>query len=410
VTGYCQRVHSYPPLLAVTVITPAVAGCLLLLSWLQHRKITALALWGAAFINASVATTLIIILRGTIPDFWSIVVGNALLAVTYGVLSSGARTLDGKNVSIVLVLLGVVVWLIACAIGPVYARPEARATVMAAIGIVYTLVTALELWRGRAHEAWRWPVIVLLLAHAAAIPVHIPLAGTWTHPDPSDLDLLTFAIFEASFVSFCAAYLFGGLAKDRIAARYRRESLTDPLTGIANRRGFFQRAERLLMRARFAREPAVLILFDLDHFKSINDRYGHVAGDDVLVSFCRLATSHLRPNDLFGRIGGEEFASLLLDTERHDAVGLADRLRSAFELTPRWVGKRSFTATVSVGVAIMDDGSYHLDALLSAADQALYRAEALGRNRVETSSYAANRAPMGGPLRSEPARERAVSS
>ena len=71
---------------------------------------------------------------------------------------------------------------------------------MAAIGIVYTLLTAFELWCGRGDEVWRWPIMVLLLAHAAAIPIHIPLAGAWTHPDPSDLDLLTFAIFEGAFV------------------------------------------------------------------------------------------------------------------------------------------------------------------------------------------------------------------
>ena len=101
-------------------------------------------------------------------------------------------------------------------------------------------------------RVWRWPIMVLLLAHAAAIPIHIPLAGAWTHPDPSDpsdLDLLTLAIFESAFVCICAAYLFGGLAKDRIAARYRHASLTDPLTGVANRRGFFEMGERLLMRA-----------------------------------------------------------------------------------------------------------------------------------------------------------------
>jgi hypothetical protein len=230
-------VSSHSLLLAITVLTPALAGCLLLLSWLQHRKVTALALWGSGFIAASVATTLIIVLRGTIPDFWSIIVGNALLTAAYGILWGGARKLDGKNVSIPLALMGVVFWLIACSISPIYARPEARATVMAAIGIVYTLLVVFELWRGRGEEAWRWPIMVLLLAHAAAIPIHIPLAGAWTHPDPSDpsdLDLLTFAIFEGAFVCICAAYLLGGLAKDRIADRYRRASLTDPLTGIAN--------------------------------------------------------------------------------------------------------------------------------------------------------------------------------
>ena len=145
---------------------------------------------------------------------------------------------------------------------------------------------------------------MLLLAHAAAIPIHIPLAGALTHPDPSDVDLLTFAIFEGAFVCMCTAHLFGGLAKDRIAARYRRASLTDPLTGVANRRGFFEAGKRLLKRARFARQPTALIMFDLDRFKSINDRYGHHTGDEVLTAFCRSARSQLRPNDLFGRIGG----------------------------------------------------------------------------------------------------------
>ena len=384
----------HSPLLAITVFTPALAGCLLLLSWLQHRRVTALALWGSGFITASVATTLIIVLRGTIPNFWSIIVGNALLSAAYGILWSGARKFEAKKVSILLALVGVSAWIVACSIGPIYARPEARATVMAAIGIVYTLLVVFELWRGRGDQVWRWPIMVLLLAHAAAIPIHIPLAGAWTHPDPSDpsdLDLLTFAVFEGAFVCICAAYLFGGLAKDRIAARYRRASLTDPLTGAANRRGFFERGERLLMRARFAREPTALILFDLDRFKSINDRYGHLTGDKVLTSFCRSATSHLRPNDLFGRIGGEEFASLLPDTGRHDALWLAERVRKAYEAFSHTTVQYAFRSTVSVGVAISDEKGTDLNALLNAADKALYRAKALGRNRVEPSPYWATR-------------------
>ena len=381
-------------LLAITVFTPALAGCLLLLSWLQHRRVTALALWGSGFITASVATTLIIVLRGTIPNFWSIIVGNGLLSAAYGILWSGARKFEAKKVSIPLALVGVLVWIVACSIGPIYARPEARATVMAAIGIVYTLLVVFEFWRGRGDQVWRWPIMVLLLAHAAAIPIHIPLAGAWTHPDPSDpsdLDLLTFAVFEGAFVCICAAYLFGGLAKDRIAARYRRASVTDPLTGAANRRGFFERGERLLMRARFAREPTALILFDLDRFKSINDRYGHLAGDEVLTSFCRLAISHLRPNDLFGRIGGEEFAGLLPDTGKDDAIWLAERVRRTFEASSHPIGQHAIRSTVSVGVAISDEEYSDLSALLAAGDRALYRAKASGRNRVEPSPHRAEK-------------------
>ena len=138
---------------------------------------TALALWGSGFITASVATTLIVIARGTIPDFWSNIVGNALLAAAYGILWCGARKFEGQEVSILPALAGVVLWIVACSISPIYARAEARATVMAVIGICYTLLAILELWRGRGDGAWRWPIMLLLLGHAAAIPIQIPLAG-----------------------------------------------------------------------------------------------------------------------------------------------------------------------------------------------------------------------------------------
>jgi diguanylate cyclase (GGDEF)-like protein len=198
--------------------------------------------------------------------------------------------------------------------------------------------------------------------------------------------LVIFVIFETVFVSICAAYLFGSLAKDRIAALYQRASLVDPLTGVANRRGFFQAGERLMTRNRFAARPTALLLFDIDRFKRVNDTFGHHAGDEVLTAFCQLATSLLRPADLFGRIGGEEFASLLPDTERQDALSLAERLRAAFEATSHAVGERTVPATVSIGVAMSQDASSDLRALLEAADQALYRAKALGRNRVELST------------------------
>ena len=376
-------VFDFPTLVAIIVFTSGLAGCLLLFSWLQHQRIFALALWGSAFIIAALATALIVIARNKVPDLWSIVIGNAILAVAYGLIWSGARSFDGKRVSIVLTLAGALVWLAACSIGPIYAVPEVRATVMAAIAIAYALLTVVELWRGRGDGVWRWPIMLLLLGHAAVIPVRIPLAGAWTNPNPFDVDLRTFAIFEAVFLCMCAAYLFGALAKDRIAARYRRDLLIDPLTGVTNRRGFLQAGERMLTRARHGRRPAALLMFDLDHFKSINDRFGHGAGDAVLAAFCQAATSLLRPSDLFGRIGGDEFASLLPDTARQDAVLLAERLRAAFEAATHMAAEQALTATVSIGVATSDDASSDLGALLDVADQALCRAKAMDRNRVE---------------------------
>ena len=381
-------VFDFPTLVAIIVFTSALVGCLLLLSWLQHRRIFALVLWGSAFIIAAIATVLIVIVRNTVPDLWSIVIGNAILATAYGLIWSGARDFDGKRISIVLTLAGALIWLAACSIGPIYARPEARATVMAVIAITYALLTVVELWRGRrrGEGLWRWPIMLLLLGHAAAIPLRIPLVGPLGGHYPIHPELLTFALFEALFLCICAAYLLISLVKDRIAARHQNVSLIDPLTGVANRRGFLQAAERLMVRARFTNQPVALLTFDLDRFKSINDKFGHPAGDTVLVTFCQLATSQLRPTDLFGRMGGEEFASLLPDTTRQDAIWLAERLRAAFEATCHTAAEQPIAATVSVGVATSDDASFDLSALLTAADQALYRAKALGRNRVELST------------------------
>jgi diguanylate cyclase (GGDEF)-like protein len=379
-------VFDFPTLVAIIVFTSALVGCLLLLSWLQHRRIFALALWGSAFIIAAIATTLITA-RGAIPDVWSIVIGNAILATASGIIWSGVRNFEGKRVSVVLTLAGALIWLAACAIGPIYKLSEARATVMAAITIIYTLLAVLELWRGRGEEMSRWPIMLLLLGHAAAIPVRIPLVGSLTGHHPLHVGLLAFAFFETLFLCICAAYLLVGLVKDRIAARYQRAALIDPLTGVANRRGFLQAAERVVVRIRFTGRPAALLLFDLDRFKNINDKFGHGAGDAVLTAFCQLATSLLRPTDLFGRIGGEEFAILLPDTARQDALLLAERLRAAFEATAHKVAERTLTATVSVGVAMSDDASSDLAALLDVADQALYLAKALGRNRVELSTH-----------------------
>src|ERR1700756_80752 len=130
-----MTVPSLSTLLAITAFTPILAGCLLLLSWLQHRSIVALAWWGSGFITASIATTIIVLARGTIPDFWSIVVGNALLAAAYGLIWCGARTFNGEKTSILLALAGVPLWIAACSIAPIYARAEARASVMAAIAL-----------------------------------------------------------------------------------------------------------------------------------------------------------------------------------------------------------------------------------------------------------------------------------
>jgi len=129
-----------------------------------------------------------------------------------------------------------------------------------------------------------------------------------------------------------------------------------------------------------------VLLIDLDHFKSINDRFGHALGDSVLVIFSESARKSVRSTDLIGRLGGEEFAAVLYDTSREKAVSVAERMRETFAQLAQDVNGRPVCATVSIGIANCEDPVLDVPALLAQADQALYYAKERGRNRVEVAS------------------------
>jgi diguanylate cyclase (GGDEF)-like protein len=372
------------------VFAAVVAGLLLLLSWLQNRNVLALAFWSAGSIIGGVGIALLAA-RGDISDVWSITVANASIAVGYGILWGAARHFTGRPVSVAFMLAGAIIWVAACQFAPFFGAPRARVVLMSAIIVAYSLLTACEFWRSRDDGLLsRIPIVVFLLVHAAVVTIRIPFAGSLSVPMASQkiyVGWWTFAMFEAVFFSFCAAYLLGGVARERAVLRYKHASLIDPLTGVENRRAFLERGEKLLQRTTFNRRAAVLLLFDLDRFKSVNDTFGHQAGDDVLTSFCRVATGSLRPSDLFGRLGGEEFAALLPHASLDNGLDVAERIRASFAATAQRSGASTFTVTVSGGVALSSDRD--LAALLAAADQALYRAKANGRNRIEHARGAA---------------------
>ena len=373
-----------PTLFVTAVFASAVAGLLLLLSWLQNRNVAALALWAAAFIIGSVGVALISE-RGNIPDIWSIAIANAITSAAYGIMWGGARNFDGRPASMAFMLAGAVIWLVACQIGAFADSPWARVAFMSAIIVAYSVLCAWEFWQGRDEGLMsRIPIVIFLLAHAAIVVVRIPFAGSFCLPVFSgkiQVGWWTFIIFETVFFSFCVAYLFGGMARERIALRYKHASLIDPLTGVNNRRAFLELGQKLLHRSKFDRVPVALLLFDLDKFKSINDTFGHQAGDRVLNAFCRVATSTLRPSDLFGRLGGEEFAALLLHTSLNDGLVAAERIRANFEATALHLGANAFDGQCRGHIGA--DCDRNLADLIEEADRALYHAKENGRNRVE---------------------------
>lgn len=168
---------------------------------------------------------------------------------------------------------------------------------------------------------------------------------------------------------------------ERLNAEVRRLSIMDELTGIFNRRGFFEIGQREVDRAKRAAAPLSAIMLDLDHFKQVNDVHGHAAGDKVLTEVAARCGRRLRKSDLLGRYGGEEFAVLLPDTPLERALGVAESLRRAVEEEAVIAGGVSLEQTISLGVAAMNAETSGLDDLLAQADMALYRAKESGRNR-----------------------------
>ena len=163
----------------------------------------------------------------------------------------------------------------------------------------------------------------------------------------------------------------------------------DPLTGVFNLRVFVEMLQRDLAASGRRSQPLAVIMADLDHFKGVNDTYGHQVGDEVLIQFARRAGDQMRAGDLLARYGGEEFAISAPDTDLDGALQLAERVRAAMD-QPVSTSKGMVHTTVSLGVAVRDpDGDETASQLIERADQALYRAKEAGRNRVVASDPSA---------------------
>jgi diguanylate cyclase (GGDEF)-like protein/PAS domain S-box-containing protein len=159
---------------------------------------------------------------------------------------------------------------------------------------------------------------------------------------------------------------------------------TDHLTGACNRAHFFEIAERERLRCGLQGLPIAIIAIDIDHFKQVNDGYGHAIGDAALKGLASTCKALLRTNDTFARLGGEEFVVLLPSTDMAAAVNLAERLRTAISATPLKAGDMFLEITASFGCAVATDTSTTLTDLLTTADTLLYSAKRNGRNRVES--------------------------
>ncbi len=376
-------------LFMVTIYVEAILGLLLLFAWAQNTSIRAVAWWGFAHLIRA-ASVVLFGMYGSAPDLISIDLANALLFTAFAVTWTGARVFDGRPVEPVYLVTGAVLWLLVCRLPVMADAVDARSLVASGIITAYTWLTAYEFWRGRSEQlVSRWPAIFMLFAHGALFLLRTPLVLLlpWSPNNAMFGSVwLTVLSFEALLFTISIAFILLAMAKERTELRHRTAAMVDPLTGISNRRAFLQDAALLAKRHSGHPRPTAVLLIDLDHFKSINDRFGHALGDRVLELFTDTARQSIRASDLIGRLGGEEFAAVLYDTGRDKAVAVAERIREGFAQASQEVDGRPVCSTVSIGLVHCEAAVLDVPELLAQADQALYHAKERGRNRVELAT------------------------
>ncbi|MGH6672890.1 MAG: GGDEF domain-containing protein [Xanthobacteraceae bacterium] len=377
-------------LFLITIYVEVILGLLLLFVWVQNTSITGVAWWGFAHLLRA-ASIVLFGMYGSVPDVISIDLANATLFTAFAFTWTGARVFDHLRPRPVLLFAGAALWLVVCRMPAVETSFNIRVLLSSGIITAYTWAAAYEFWRGRGEPlVSRWPAIFMLFAHGALYLLRTPFGAMlpWspTGNEVFESVWLTVLSFEALLFTIAIAFILLAMAKERTEHRHKTAALMDPLTGIANRRAFLQDGEAVLKGQATNPRPVAVMLLDLDNFKSVNDRFGHAVGDRVLQLFAQIGNRCMRRLDLFGRLGGEEFAALLFDATRERACAVAEDIRATFAAASFEVDGRPVVATTSIGVVTSQDGVLDLSALLAQADHALYRAKDNGRNRVEIAS------------------------
>lgn len=374
---------SVPTIMICIIIAMASIAVAMGVIWRNDRKETAAGFWALSFLVGA-ASGLIVAIMGAAS-------GGALVAATFlnglsFALSWSAFRAFGKRKVYPASIIGIPAALLLLHLLFPALRHDPNNAIMLQSAFV-TIMTmanahAVQTGEGNAELSMTRLLVGFLILHGFFHGANMIIS--YTDPSPivgGRIASLWFKLFmlEAFLNVIVIATSALMLIKERSEQRHRIASETDMLTGVANRRAFVQRTELALKEAR---DSSVLAVIDLDHFKSINDQFGHQAGDRALVEFARTVKNRLPHDVLFGRIGGEEFAVFIPETPGRSAPVLLDDLRSGVENAAIQSQGRPLPLTVSIGGATIEKAGTNFDNLVAAADCALYAAKEEGRNRV----------------------------
>lgn len=317
-------------------------------------------------------------LRSSGLHFLPVAVGNVLVMLAYGGLLNAFRRFCGKPIGTHW-LLGALLWALLCCFPAFYYSLPKRVLVLCIACVAYTAALIQLVWQARdTLKATFWPAQLLLWIHLLFHLARLLLDSAIPSTQPGAIggsDFSVYVILESILFVIGLTFTILAMVNERMQIALKHTSLHDPLTSVWNRRALFTEAEKIVARCRRQNRPFSAILFDLDHFKSINDRYGHHQGDQILIHFCEIVRGLIPVEGRFARLGGEEFAAIIPAGAR-DAEAWCEAIRLAVCASQ----PNEIAWSVSIGFATVAQGQQDFESLLALADAALYHAKASGRN------------------------------
>jgi diguanylate cyclase (GGDEF)-like protein len=363
----------------VNFVAAFVMAGIYFFSWFHRRDVPGVRGWATALALGALGS-LELSLRTSGSPLPLVVMANSLIVAAYATVWMSVRRFNTGERAVSHAVLPTVLFFViftAALVGG--ADVNVRVALCSlAIGLL-SLLAGWEVMRARISEPLisRIPTALALFVTCLAMVVRIVFSLLEDPPqDPATpfydpTQGITLLVNTICVVAMTLGFLM--MAHERLRHHYESQARTDELTALPNRRFLLEEGKRL-------RDPACVLMIDLDHFSEVNRTFGHAGGDRALVAFAALARGQVRPSDLVARYGGEEFCALLRDVEEPEARRIAERLRARIAELTIDVDGRPLRITASIGLARLDGD---LEMAMRKADAALYRAKALGRNRVQ---------------------------
>ena len=371
-----------PTLVTVVSFLALLLAGVLAAMWLRSRnEVDGIGLW-AASIPLMVLSTPLFMLQESHP-LVHVIFANTALLVGVVVMNAGMLRFYGLVPPRPAWILAGVLTIVAILAWYTIVQPHftLRLTMMS---LLYTILFGSMCWVPLRYGRGSLGSLITAVAFSVtSIACLLRLTSVVVNLD-RPVNMLDPGILQAVYLgSYMVSVLLGSigfilLLNERLRDIIEFNGSHDALTGVLNRGAFFARARAMFDESRRLDRPLSVALLDLDHFKRINDGYGHAVGDHVLREFCRSVRRALRPTDIMGRYGGEEFVLLLPDMANDGSAALAQRVRAALKPSGELPAY-----TASIGVATLGPHTASIDELLNDADKALYRAKSKGRDRVE---------------------------